>query len=259
MDSNLRIYRLVTLTAFLLLGAMSACQYISPVSTSTELTAGIKVTNHPKPDLKVDTEIFTNAGCPLNKYGYQGCLDNSPLASLGCDSILEPTNLLGALQPSYPLILCLVEPVGTAITQMVNDGNYFVNIGCQRPMFVRYVIFQNNEYQLIKNEQEFREVFNPIESPNEALSYALAVTGLSAYYGLEEDTGYRYFVDLIEDTHVVETERGYEVLLYKYIACGCGPHTTSAVSILVTPQGQLNQIDMMLVFEDPKEDKLCID
>jgi hypothetical protein len=113
---------------------------------------------------------------------------------------------------------------------------------------------------LLKTEEEFREVFAPVTSADEALSYSLAVTGLSAYYGLETQSGYRYHGDALEDSHVVEAKNGaYEVHLFHYQLCGCGPHTTSATDVLVSADGDVTLGQYTPIFDDKSEDSLCVD
>lgn len=186
--------------------------------------------NHSKPELDVDFSVFENVGCPPDEYGFRRCKTDSPMADLGCNEIREPSNLLGALDPSYPIALCLVIPylnaeeMGAENAHMLAEGKYFFNIGGSIPTYVRYVIFRDNQFELVETEDEFRNIFAPIAGPQEALSYALAVKDLSAYYGLEIDSRYQYFVDEIEDTHVEAMADGYLVHLFFYEVFGCGPH-----------------------------------
>jgi hypothetical protein len=118
---------------------------------------------------------------------------------------------------------------------------------------------RDGQLQLIRTQDEFREVFAPVQAVEEALSYALAVTRYSARYGLELDAQYEYLVDEIEDTHVEAVDDGYRVHLYYYRLCGCGPHPTSAVELHVGPDGQIEQVAVQDVYKDPDEDDLCID
>jgi hypothetical protein len=87
----------------------------------------------------------------------------------------------------------------------------------------------------------------------------MATTGLSAYFDFEAPPGYRYFVSQLEDTHAVATDKGFLVYLYDYKLCGCGPHTTSYVEILVTSDGSVSETGRTPVFEDPEQDSLCVD
>jgi hypothetical protein len=193
--------------------------------------------NHSQPELNVDFSVSENVGCPPDQYGFRRCETDSPLANLGCHEIRKPSNLLGALDPSYP----------------------FFNTGGIVPAYVRYVIFRDNQFELIETEGEFRSVLAPIVAPEEALSYALAVRDLSAFYNLEPDPKYQYFVDEIEDTYVEETAGGYLVHLFFYEVFGCGPHLTYAVDVEVTTQGDVNEISRRVIYKDPSEDELCVD
>jgi hypothetical protein len=125
-------------------------------------------------------------------------------------------------------------PSSTARTARFPTDEFIYTDGCMMPIYVRYAIEKDGQFQLLKNQGELKATYAPIESPDEALSYALASTGLEARYNLETPSGYRYQVNQLEDTHVVETGDGYDVLLYHYQVCGCGPHTTSTVLLHVT-------------------------
>ncbi|MCP4601044.1 MAG: hypothetical protein GY847_11050 [Proteobacteria bacterium] len=221
--------------------------------------------NHSQPELDVDFSVFENGGCPPDQYGFRDCETGSPLADLGCDRIRKPSNLLGALDPSYPITLCLVFPYrnteepGAENARMLAEGKYFFNIGGVDPAYVRYVIFRNNQFELVETEDEFRSVFAPIATPEEALGYALAVRNLSAYYNLEPDPKYEYFVDEIEDTYVEETTGGYLAHLFFYEVFGCGPHLTYAADVEITTQGDVKEISREAIYKDPSEDDLCVD
>ena len=56
-----------------------------------------------------------------------------------------------------------------------------------------------------------------------------------------------------------ETADGYLVHLFNYQFAGCGPHTTSAFDLLVTGTGEVRELSVKGMFEDPAEDTLCID
>ena len=221
--------------------------------------------NHTSPELSIDFSIFEDIGCPLDKYGFHLCNSDSPLAALDCDEIREPSDFLGGLEPSYPITLCLVEPYrdtenpGLANAAMIAEGKYFYNAGALFPAYVRYVIFRDDQFQLIKAEGEFRAIFAPIESANEALGYALAVKNLRAYHGLEHNPKYVYFTNTLEDTHVESEADGYQVYLFHHETFGCGPHMTSSVELHVSFEGVIEEVSNKPVFKDPAEDGLCVD
>jgi hypothetical protein len=126
------------------------------------------------------------------------------------------------------------------------------------PAFARYVILRNNQFEILKTEEDLRRTFAPIETADEALSYALAVKGLSAYYGLKRDELHEYYVDSLEDSHVTEAEDGYHIHLYSSDSpCDCASKTTSAVDLLITSEGILWEVGRTPVYRDIPTDQLC--
>jgi hypothetical protein len=97
-------------------------------------------------------------------------------------------------------------------------------------------------------ESELRELYAPIESEDEALSYALAATGYQARnfttdlprHAYPAPGEVDYFVNELEDTHVTKSQEGYRVRLYDYTWCGCGHHETYAMDVLVTASGVIS-------------------
>jgi hypothetical protein len=81
----------------------------------------------------------------------------------------------------------------------------------------------------------------------------------SAYFDLELDPDYEYFVDEIEDTHVERVDDGFRVHLFHYQVFGCGPHETSALTYLVSESGEIEQLSAEAIYKDPEEDTLCVD
>jgi len=219
--------------------------------------------NHPQPELAVDVSVFEDAGCPLDEYGELNCSDDSPLADLACDQIAAPSDFMGGLDPAYPIATCyfysyLHEDDYDLIAQVEDEGFVYSSGGLYL-VYIRYVIYKDGEFELIKTLDEMQNTFAPIASPTEALSYALASSNFFAYYDLEYDIDLRYLVDVVEDTYVDVIEDGYLVQLYYYRSYGCGPHTTSAVEVLITNQGDIREVNFEGVFENPEEDDLCTD
>jgi hypothetical protein len=219
--------------------------------------------NHPQPELTVDVSVFEDAGCPLDEYGELICSEDSPLSDLGCDQIVAPSDLMGGLDPTYPIATCYflsyLHEDDFEVVMQVEDEGFVYSSGGLYPVYKRYVIYKDGEFELIKTLDELQSTFAPIDSPTEALSYAMASEQFSAYYDLEYDSDLRYLVDVVEDTNVEEVEDGYLVQLYYYRDYGCGPHTTSAVDVLITNQGDIKEVIFESVFENPEEDELCTD
>lgn len=189
------------------------------------------------------------------------CISESSLAALGCNEIQLPLSLIGGLNPPYPIAECVVVPDQTNVeTQAeIEKGLYFFYTGGLFGEYMRYVIFQDGELRLLRSEDEFRAIYAPIESPEEALSYVLAVTNLSALYGLEYSPAYTYEVGTIEDTYVTSETDGYKLHLFHEAVFGCGPHWISEVQMHVSAQGIIREVSSRPLFRDANQDDLCID
>ncbi len=125
--------------------------------------------------------------------------------------------------------------------------------------YIRLVIYKDGEFAAIRTAEEFREMYAPITTPEEALSYVLALTGYSAYYGLKYEENYEYLVERIEDAHVNRTWNGYRLHLFDYELFGCGEHWTSAVVVDVSRQGVIEEIEREKIFRDIEMEGTCAD
>ena len=217
--------------------------------------------NHSPPALSVDAAAFADVGCSGEGY-YRECHDDSPLAALGCDVIEAPSDLLGGLDPSYPIVRCVAYPGwerGEGRPVVDSEDESFFTVGGEMVGLVRYVIFRDGQFELIEAEDEFRGIFAPITSDEEALGYVLAVRKLSAYYDLAAESGYEYFVEDVEDTHVEKIADGFVVHLFDYEKFGCGPHRTYAVDVRVSTDGYVEEVKREAIYKDPSQDNLCVD
>lgn len=225
-------------------------------------TAQPQFINHPAPNLPVVFDEFTNAGCPAGTSD-KTCGTGTPLADFGCNEILVPSSLTGGLDPAFPIAVCRIDLYAGSLTPTleseIEEGEFIYHEGGLSRSFIRYVIFQDGEFRLLKTEEDFRSIFAPIESTEEALSYVLALRRYSAYYGLELDPAVEYEVDTLEDTFVTSESDGYLLHLYYYQLFGCGPHWTLAIDVHVSFDGVIEEVSQTQVFRDPNLDELCVD
>jgi hypothetical protein len=252
------VWTAVAVVLFASLLAMQACTF--------PWLFGPRVIDHPRPELTVDMEPFREVGCTPEEWGVWTCPDNGPLAEFDCQRLREPSDLLGGLTPQAAIMICEVGPdlarsdVGPyEQAEQIREEGILYSSGCMFPSFVRYVVARDGEFTLVKDRVDFQAAFAPVESANEALSFALAVTGHTAGYEHQVSRDLRYHTETLEDTHVEEAEGGYVVNLRSYALCGCGPHTTSEVVLLVTPDGEVSQQEVTPLYADPEEDDLCVD
>lgn len=215
------------------------------------------VINHPAPaiSLSYNHDVFEQAGCPADG---GPCQADSPLTLLGCDAMYQPSDRLGGLQPSYPLAICEVERENLSEDDL-NNSRFISYTGGLIGRYLRYVIFRDGEFHVLHTEAEFQQVFAPIESPDEALSYVLALRRYTALYGLEYDPALEYVVSSLEDSYTVAEADGYRLHLFSYDLFGCGPHWMWAVDVTVSFEGVIEEHSQEQVFKDPKDDNLCVD
>jgi hypothetical protein len=255
---NLRLSLVVSITALSLIacslvsrmfGAGTEIQETSyPPITDIPPGAVPQVINHPKPDLAGDIQPFVDAGCSGENLYVMECATDSPLRELGCD-FLRATMLSGGLDPAYPVAIC----VRRESSGEPPDPSFFKMTGCLMPLYQAVVIAVDGEFRLVSDPDDYPAYFEPIESEDEALSYAQLVTGLDAVFGREavQESSYIYRVDQLEDTHVVKTDDGYVVNLFSGAEplCGCGTHTFYQRDVLVRPDGQVEIIQSTPLYD----------
>jgi len=260
---NMRLVKHLVALFFvsLTLLACSIGETVSNGSTgggSEETPQGTKkqpeVVNYEAPEFPLPFEM-PDTGCADNGNGWITCSEGSPLFDLGCMIISPLDDSLGGLDPALPVMSCRME----RLTEDLPQEEYLYNIGCLDNLYVRMFTWHDGEFDLIKGIPDLKRLFAPVESEEEAVSYAVAATGYWAEYGFESVKGYRYFADTIEETHVVVTEDGYMVNLFGFIVCGCGPHTNYRVDVTVTKDGDVTVGERIPLYEDPEQDGMCVD
>lgn len=251
---------------FLITLLLSAC---SAVPTSAP-----QFINHSKPKVNLDITPFEKVGCASNQYQFRVCEKHSPLYALGCDFVEAPSSILGALEPAYPIVLCKTgyrganDEIETANELSKIEGHsgyyiyspagkYFFIKGSLAPFLYRYVMVQDNQFVLIETEDEFRQIFAPLESADEALAYVTAATGLLDLYDLRYESNLEYFVNVIEDTHAEEASDGYVVNLFvEDLRCSIA---TTEVKFHVTHDGHITQRrGNSLVFKERLRNGECL-
>jgi hypothetical protein len=138
-------------------------------------------------------------------------------------------------------------------------------------MCEQVAVYLGGAVRLVGTRAELRDLFAPIESADEALSYALLATGLEAKYDPDDyrlavpgdcDPGpkkYHYYTDVLEDTHVVEVANGYEINLFDSEVFGCGPHPVWSVKVKVNYDGSIYEGSGVELFEEGGDRMCCVD
>jgi len=198
----------------------------------------VSVTQYPPLDWKASSQRLWDEECV--KELPESCTE---LVALGCNEMHGTRFYAGGLQPPYGVMECIhagEEPP---------DREYFRQPAGMDTRFRSFAVFQDGEYRLFIKKSEFRDIFAPAESAEEALSYAMAMTSLSARFDINPNENVEYLVDVIAETHAEEIPAGYLVYLFDSDRkMGCDIHSFYAVKVLVTQNGEVNEMERQEIY-----------
>ncbi len=194
--------------------------------------------DYPPLDWAINGQRLRDTGC------VEKLQESCPaLVALGCDEINTPRFYLGGLQPPDVIMECIHEK-GDPPNQ-----EYFKQLSGLDTRYRSYALYEDGTYRLLIKKTEFKEVFAPVESAEEAISYAMAMTSLAARFDLDPDANVDYLVDVIEETHAEEAPGGYLVYLFDWShKMGCDIHPFYAVKVLVTLEGDVHEVDRQEIY-----------
>jgi len=184
------------------------------------------------------TTLLEQAGCEvIDAYNEVTCPPQSALSAFGCESIYPPTGIYPDLGPDRALVAtCYATPPGKAPP----TENDLFQRGCAFRVNAAHIFKVGDEYVQVGSPQALQAFFSPIESPEQALSYAQLRTGLVAQFDFEIDRSMIYFTDTLAGTQVTLSEDGYRVNLFHYQYCFCEPYVNSQVELRVDETGEVN-------------------
>lgn len=103
---------------------------------------------------------------------------------------------------------------------------------------VDLVIKRNNKYIHVKSDNELKQIFAPIDSEEEAISYVSIITGTYPIY----DFGHinmKYLVENFELTNALRKENGFETVTFDYDLFCCPPHKYNLTRCFVDFSGNV--------------------
>jgi hypothetical protein len=218
----------------------------------------IEITSEPPVVNTQDLSPFQNIGCVWQTDNYAVCNQDSIPKKMGCDTLITAPQYLNTINTGSQFVSCTYAPqLQSPPDESEAKGLY--DSGCSVKVKQRLLVYQDGDYMLIRDLEDLKYNFAPIINAEQALGYAIAATGSEARYDLENLKGYRILTDNLQETTVQAVEGGFEVVLFRYLACGCGPHTTFMQTIKVTTSGDIEFVGSTSAFENPEEDDLCVD
>ncbi len=209
------------------------------------------VEEYPAPEFTVDNTRFTELGC----FDSPDCLPASLKAiEFPVDWIYPLDNSYGGLYPKLPMAQAgnMSFDYDTVIPAVYTEG-------CMGTYYVRYLVEVDGEMRLIDSAAGVQQLYAPIENEDEALSYAVAVTGLTPLNDLNLHPLYKRYSRPLVESHSTFNGEQFTINLYDTYLCGCGPHIVSSVIVTVQQDGSFSLSDPVAAFSDPKTNGMCID
>jgi len=204
-------------------------------------------------DLQVDRAPLLKLGCKVTGDALVcGTRSTAKSDGITCGEYSHAEDLLGGLSPRAAITGC--DILGRGV-----EGKGIYRSGCRLSTWHRYVVADGKRLELIDTKEAFVRRFAPVETPAEALAFAVAMTDAKALFKIELPPNAEVFLKTIDPTSVEPVADGFRVRLYGYQFCGCGPHNHLAIDYLVTRAGEVRELASAPAWLDPKVKKLCID
>jgi hypothetical protein len=177
--------------------------------------------------------------------------DTSIEERFSCIQISNASRALENLSPPLPLVECLF------LSKDYNSEEGIVREGCMMPLFRRYIAKQGEDFKLIESIEEFRSIFAPVETKEEAMAFAVALTSSLPRYDTSVPQDYFPVKSAIRPTYAEVSQEGYKVRLFDSEICGCGSHPYYAVEYLVTKAGNVTELSREKVYDSTIQ--ICVD
>lgn len=200
--------------------------------------------------------------CTTEADGQLDCTGN--IEQFNCDSYDKVSTDFTDLQPSYPMLICKsVKTIGSEDVNEVEEGVYLIpgsGLMAGRVTIVDYIIIKDSIFQLIKSEDQFRKLFQPINSTEEAVAYfqiihkAVLVFDESSLNKLKNSSYGKYLVspETLNLNSVTETSDGFTITAYSESAISCTSDLYS-YTFLLKRDGQLIEQDRTLIWRSDLE------
>jgi len=195
---------------------------------------------------------FLNTGCVIDG----SRLNCSRLAEhFACYEISNASEALAGLDPQLPIVECyrrIIDGVDRG-----SDQKGLVRVGCMLPAYRNYIVAINGDFRLIKSKEEFAALFAPVQSPEEAMAFAVALTDSFPLYDRVVPQGYFAVSPAAAPSSIEEKNGAFAVHLFDRPICGCSTHPYYAVDYLVTKEGNVTELSRWMVYDS--NNQICFD
>lgn len=193
-------------------------------------------------------------GCvDLDASGRLDCLPTRLEERMGCSSIRAVSESFKALTPSLPIVECRSADFDHSANAVLYKDSGWLSAK------INYIVFQDSKPRLLDSPESFRNTFAPVETAEEALAFALALTPAYSLDTVDIPDGYIRLAQVIEPTNVKRSGDGFIVHLFNYRSQGCKLHPYYFVDYYVGKDGFVTEIKREDVYRNPKDDNVCAD
>ncbi|HEY9840380.1 MAG TPA: hypothetical protein V6D23_08010 [Candidatus Obscuribacterales bacterium] len=169
----------------------------------------------------------------------------------GLFSVSRAEDTLGGLSPQLP--------IAKGLKANCSAGEGLYSNGGRLNACVVYIVQTGSDFVLLSTPADVRARFAPVETPEEAVSFAAMLTGDEPRYELDLDQSWRFYASSITPTRVSQNGDAYSLTLFDYQFFGCGPHPYFSIGYSVSHGGEVRETSRNKAFEDPAKDGLCVD
>jgi len=117
------------------------------------------------------------------------------------------------------------------------------------------VIKKNGKYILVKSDDDLKELFAPINSEEEAISYVSIITGTYPMYDFKQVEDMQFLVGNFNRTYASRKKDGFETVTFDYDIFCCPPHKYNLTRCLVDFEGNVKVLERYAVGIDPNDHK----
>lgn len=183
------------------------------------------------------------------------------IQEFGCDWYSLPDFSYTDLQPTMPFVLCENRLSAKNQQYVYIQGSETANFS---PIAVSFIVIKDGLFQLITSSEEYREIFQPIESIAEAtvffqgLHVAHFIVDDAALDILKKGESSNYLVstDAFTPSTVFEEDSGYSINAYSATALDCKTQLFS-YDFLVKRDGEIVEKNKKLLWEN--KSNYCLD
>ena len=207
----------------------------------------------------LDISPYFEMGCKSAQRGERAYIDCTAAQiekRFSCLELGEVPNYFLSFTPAVPMLECFF----VAENIRNNESEYVQYQGCgMLNLYSKYLVYYHGEVKELRNKTDVKNFFSPIETPQEALALASALTGYIPKYEVIIPSGFVKMIDQIVPSYTKSDGRNYQVRLFSYKCEGCGIHPYFFVNYEVTRSGDLNELSRDNIYRNPEEDNRCQD